>query len=314
MRILFASDLWLDFPGGAERLQGNVARDLMARGHAVQVVTGYEHATQGDGPPVCIDLDLPLTPEGAERLHHHIAVFRPDVIVSHHVWAREFAHVFGPWPWVQFVLNGKREPGADLAVYISKYVMGQHNDAKPQDFLLTPFANSDVIAHDGLRDAIGFIKPLPHKGAAFFYKIAKHMPDRQFVVLRGEWQDLELIERLPNVAFMEPVKDIRDFWGRCRIVLVPSLSEDAGTVAQEATVNRVPCISSLAGGLPETNGGGIRLPTTRVAKWVNAIKKLDNASYYQDVCDQQTKYYDATNHAGWLDLLAQKIEALPSTR
>jgi glycogen synthase len=49
MRILFLSDLWIPFPGGAERYVFNLARELVRRGHDVTVLTSYYRAQASDG-------------------------------------------------------------------------------------------------------------------------------------------------------------------------------------------------------------------------------------------------------------------------
>lgn len=311
MRILVLSDLWVPFPGGAERLLFNVARDLRRRGHDVSVVTGYEHAQTFDGPEVEIDLDLPLDEHGAFLLRAHIEQVAPDVIVTHHIWARAFRTVLvdAGIPVVHVVLNGERLHEAALAVYISKWVRDRAGEPRPEDLVLTPPAFDDVVAATH-GDAIGFVKPLPHKGVELVYKIARRMRDRRFVILRGEWQDLETIQEYDHVEFLEPVVDMRDFWSRVRVVLMPSVSEDAGTVAQEAALNGVPCISSDVGGLHETNGGGIRLPTDNVSRWMNAIRVLDNPIQYARVVERQRAYLDATDHRTTLDELAARIAAL----
>lgn len=309
-RVLVLSDLWVPFPGGAERLIFNIARHLQQRGHKVAVVTGYEHARCFDGPPVVIDLDLPVDAQGAAAMWEHIQAFEPDVILTHHVYARGFESLLALWgrPVVQVVLNGPRLESAAHAVFISGWVRREAGNARADDTTMTPPAFGDVVA-DSHGDAIGFIKPIAHKGAEFFWRIVRQLPERKFVVLRGEWQDLEIIEHHRNVELMEPVEDMRDFWRRVRLVLVPSLSEDAGTVGQEAAANGVPCISSKAGGLPETNGG-ILLSTTRVTRWCRAIKDLDDPYRYAQVVERQRAHLAAADHAGALDALAERIAAL----
>lgn len=310
MRILVLSDLWVPFPGGAERLLFNLARDIRNRGNDVAVVTGYEHAQVFDGPEVEIDLDLPLDERGALLLRAHVEQFAPDVILTHHVYARAFEPILvaSGVPIVQVVLNGSRIVDAALAVYISEWVRRTSGDSLPSDLTLTPPAFDDVVA-DEHGDAIGFIKPIPNKGVEFVYKIVRRLRDRRFVILRGEWQTLETIQEYDNVEFLEPVVDMRDFWSRVRVVLMPSISEDAGTVAQEAALNGVPCISSDVGGLSETNGG-IRLPTDNVSRWLNAIRILDNPVQYQRVVDRQRAHYAALGHRATLDELAARIAAL----
>lgn len=311
MRILVLSDLWLPFPGGAERLAFNLSRSLMRSGFDVGVLTGYEYPQDFDGPPV-MSGPLPLDGEGWAYISAIMLGFKPDVILTHHL----YAHVFGEQlvatgiPVVQIVLNGKRLPGAALAVYISEWVKAQAGDAESQDLVITPPAFDDVIAETH-GDAIGFIKPIPHKGVDLVYRIAAAMPERRFVILRGEWQDLEDIRPAPNIEFMEPVADIRDFYARVRMVLVPSLSEDAGTVAQECALNGIPCLSTDVGGLAETNGGGLLFaPNETANSWVHWIEALDKPLTYSAVTESQRSHLRRVDHAGKLALLAQRIGVL----
>lgn len=317
--ICVFSDLWVPFPGGAERLILNLSRDLLRRGNTVEVLTGYERPQQFDGPPV-VRTDLPLDRHGWAKIERMLSVFeqrhraKPDVILTHHL----YAHTFGERmietgiPVVQVVLNGHRLPGAALAVYISRWVRDQAGDAEPQDLVITPPAFDDVVAETH-GDAIGFIKPIPHKGVELVYAIAAAMPERQFVILRGEWQDLEVIRPAPNIEFMEPVNDIREFYARCRLVLMPSLSEDAGSVCFEATLNGLPAISTNVGGLRETNAGGIQLlPTASAEAWAANIRSLDDSVSYAWRVTRQRDAMRKLDHAGTLDLLAQRIKALAS--
>lgn len=314
--ILFLSDLWVPFPGGAERLAFNVARSLQRRGESIAVVTGYGPAKEFDGPPVRV-LPIPVGPnrdEGGRMVADLLGMVKPSVILTHHYYASQFSPeiIASGIPFVQIVLNGHRIPEAALAVYISRWVRDQCGGAQPQDIVMTPPAFDDVVASEH-GDAIGFIKPLPHKGVELVYRIAALMPERRFVILRGEWQDLEVIRPAPNIEFMEPVDDIREFYARCRMVLMPSLSEDAGSVCQEATLNGLPCLSMRVGGLAETGAYGLSfLPEEPVRAWVESIRQLDDPTSYEGVVSHQRYGLSLVDHAGSLDLLAQRIKGLAS--
>lgn len=123
--ILFLSDLWPPFPGGAERLAFNLARDLMRRGEDVTALTGYEHPLQLDGPPVIQDLGFEVfdgRDRGGARVAAHLDEIRPDVVVTHALYAHQFERelVASGVPWVQVVLNGQRIPTAHLGVHITR--------------------------------------------------------------------------------------------------------------------------------------------------------------------------------------------------
>lgn len=311
-RVLVLTDLYPPFPGGWERYVYNLAVHLQATGMDVHVLTAYEPARQFDGPPITAQ---PIGDGDGDPGWGPVSVmigsYKPDVIVTGHHFARLFdadLAVTGI-PVVQVVLNGQRLSHAAHAVYITEFVRSLDQSARLSDQTIWPWATPDVVSHD-YGDAVGFIKPIPHKGVDLVYRIAEKMPERRFIVLRGEWQDLEVIRRLRNVEFMEPVHDIRDFWGRVNCVLVPSLSEDAGTVAQEATLNGVPCVSSDRGGLIETNGGGVMLDPTDLAPWLWAIRALDDPGERAVVVDRMRHHYEAHDHPARLAALADRIREL----
>lgn len=313
MRLLVLSDLWPPFPGGAERLMFNLTRDLLRRGVDATVLTGYGPAQQFDGPPLIVREDIGVfdrRDEGAKVVVQTLADVDPDALLVHHLYAREFTPeiVASGLPFVQVLLNGDRIPEANLAVCISRWVW-ERGEPKDGDLVITPPAFPDVVS-DTHGDAIGFIKPIEHKGVDLFYRIAERLPHRRFVVLRGEWQTLEDIRERPNVTFLEPVDDMRDFYRQVRAVLVPSRSEDAGTVAQEATLNGIPCISSNVDGLVETNDGGLQLDRDDLDAWVHWIERLDDPAFVDALVRAQRSGLARQDHAGKLDQFAERVLSL----
>jgi len=115
------------------------------------------------------------------------------------------------------------------------------------------------------------------------------------------------------VEFMEPCDDIRDFYSRCRLVLMPSLSEDAGTVPQECAVNSIPCISSNVGGLPETNFGGIVLPPDDPYPWITEICKLDHEDYRKEIVWRQQGYVKSLDWEKRYDEINERIKQICSS-
>lgn len=291
MRLLFLSDLWTPFPGGAERFLSNIAHELRKRGHEIHVLTSYERAVDIDGIAIHFrDIGVNARRgEGEEIIKQMVHEIKPDMMFTHHFFASEFKSLVIQFlmPVVQVVHNGGKIPGAALAIFNSQYTRSQ-TTSNEKDMVILPPAYEDIVA-DLHGDSIGFVKPIHHKGVDFVYRLAAHFPERKFLILRGEWQNLEDIRQLPNVTFMEPVNDIREFYSKCRLMLMPSWSEDAGTIPQEAALNGLPCISTDVMGLPETNGGGIILPRDENL-WRAAIEKLDDPAYYQSIAERQREY------------------------
>lgn len=318
VRVLILSDLWRPFSGGAEALIGRYADALHAHPDIeVSVLTGYEFPRMTEPfSLVSWPIGIGAAYEGGHEegwavIDANIKVTRPDVILTHHLYAYEFETELAATgiPVVQIVLNQRRLPCATFAVYISEWVRATAGPFNPGDMTIRPMASDDC---DAMRSgpAIGFIKPIAHKGVELVYAIAESFPDRPFLVLRGEWQDLEILCDLPNVRYMEPVDNIRDFYGECRIVLMPSRSEDAGTVAQEATVNGLPCISSNVGGLPETNGGGIRLDPFDLGAWIEAIRNLDDPAVYDAIVARQRAYAHRLGTPGLVAEFVARVAAI----
>lgn len=307
MKILVLSDLWLPFPGGAERYIANVTDALVARGHEVHILTSYAKAKSAL-PMTIADIGVYERHEqGADLLSTAIHclwgdegcslddMYHWDCVLSHHFFMGEFPDVFAASfiPFIEIIHNRQRHPDAAFAIFNSQYTADRCG-FREGDIVMLPPASPRVKFDRALAfpppEYIGHIKPLGGKGIALTYQLAAIMPERKFLVLRGEWQDGEDIRRLPNVEFMEPCDDIREFYSRCRVVLMPSLSEDAGTVPQECALNGIPCISSNVGGLPETNAGGVVLPPDDVYSWVTEVCKLDHPEQYKQIVESQRKH------------------------
>jgi glycosyltransferase involved in cell wall biosynthesis len=94
---------------------------------------------------------------------------------------------------------------------------------------------------------------------------------------------------LGNLTIMPNSPDPRRFYRMTKLLLMPSLMENAGFVAMEAMTNGIPVLASNRGGLPETVGDAApmieipvgytpetrELPTAEeVEPWIKAIVRL----------------------------------------
>ena len=119
------------------------------------------------------------------------------------------------------------------------------------------------------------------------------------------------LSALKNLTVWPNTPDARRVFAASKLVLMPSLMENAGCIAREAMFNGMPVLASNRGGLPETVGGGEQgarsleqgegsagflfdiparythqtreLPSAKdVAPWVETIIRLwDDAAYYE---------------------------------
>ncbi len=110
-----------------------------------------------------------------------------------------------------------------------------------------------------------FVNPEPRKGVHVFARIAevlaRRRPDIPLLIVEGAARTNCLAELgidlagLTNLRTMPNTPDPRDFYAVTKVLLMPSLMENAGFVAMEAMINGIPVLASNRGGLPETIGG-----------------------------------------------------------
>ena len=157
--------------------------------------------------------------------------------------------------------------------------------------VIAPFIEKESYRTETTRENVTFINPIPLKGRDVALEIARLCPDIPFSFVEAWPLSAELrqelmqkVSTLPNVKLLPLQKDMREVYGKCKILLVPSLYEEAyGRVVTEAQVSGIPVVASTRGGLPEAVGtGGILLDSDgSVHAWVTAIRKLwqDNQHY-----------------------------------
>jgi glycosyltransferase involved in cell wall biosynthesis len=153
---------------------------------------------------------------------------------------------------------------------------------------------------------VTLVNPEPRKGIHVFARIAevlsRRRPDIPLLIVEGAGKANLLpqlgidLSGLKNLRIMPNAPDARGFHAMTKLLVMPSLMENAGLVAMEAMVNGIPVLASNRGGLPETIGdAGLVLdvparytPDTRdvptaeeVEPWVEAIIRLwdDSAEY-----------------------------------
>jgi len=109
---------------------------------------------------------------------------------------------------------------------------------------------------------IAMINPSRVKGVDTFLAVAKALPQHRFLLVESWKLDgaaliaLEArLAGLPNVQFMHRAADVGDIYARTRLLLVPSMWEEAfGRVVIEAQSCGIPVLVSRRGGLPEAVG------------------------------------------------------------
>jgi glycosyltransferase involved in cell wall biosynthesis len=144
------------------------------------------------------------------------------------------------------------------------------------------------------RQFVTFINPVPLKGSEIAFALAARRPDLPFLFVAG-WPVTPAEEaarqararRLPNITWQASVQDMRPVYARTRLLLAPSLWEEAwGRVVSEAQISGIPALASRRGGLPEAVGpGGMLVPhDAPVEEWAAALgAMLDDPARYAAV-------------------------------
>ena len=134
------------------------------------------------------------------------------------------------------------------------------------------------------------------KGAEIALALVEARPDIPFLIVEGwplprGWRNdsMDVQARLrsrANVTWQRSVADMRKIYSRTRILLAPSLWDEAwGRVVTEAQISGIPVLASDRGGLPESVGPGGRLVSqdAPVGEWVRQLSAMwdDGVSYAQ---------------------------------
>ena len=127
------------------------------------------------------------------------------------------------------------------------------------------------------------VNPEPMKGGHLAVDIAASRPDIPFLFVQT-WPDSKTLqsvakraERLSNISWIRPVKDMRKIYRGAKILLVPSqVTEAWGRVITESQASGIPAVASNLGGVPEalSSGGILVEPDASTEVWVRALDVL----------------------------------------
>jgi glycosyltransferase involved in cell wall biosynthesis len=92
--------------------------------------------------------------------------------------------------------------------------------------------------------------------------------------LDPEWKRLRALPS-PPVRIVGKMDDVRPFYARCDVLLVPSLEESFGRVAVEAMLNGVPVVASDIPALRQVvGGGGLLFPVGDAATAADRVVRI----------------------------------------
>ena len=293
MRIVSFCPRYLPVLAGGETGAHGIHRALVERGHEVSVVT----ATQ------CVE-------RRARKMLHGVEVFHGRIRPAHHRYVEDIRpHVLfaqfeqavptirvamatglpvvilchGPYGYTELAEAGLAQ-AVDLFVFNSTFLLNLANRNVHHVVVSPPIDVDRVRAPAGLeaRYAATLVNLFSNKGPHVLYELARRMPRRLFLGVRGGYGNQEEHD-LPNVDLVDPTPDIGRVYGASRVVLMPSAEESFGMVALEAQSNGVPVIASNIPSLRESLGtGAFFVDRDNLDGWERALRLLDDDCTYDE--------------------------------
>ena len=138
------------------------------------------------------------------------------------------------------------------------------------------------------REYVTLINLNANKGGDILYKIAKSMPDVEFLGVKGGYDGQIIKKGLPNLTYMDNTPYIQSIYAKTDILLVPSKEESWGRVAVEAMSSGIPVIAHPTPGLLEScDSAGIFCDRNNISAWVKEIRRLkDDAAWRAKISEK----------------------------
>jgi glycosyltransferase involved in cell wall biosynthesis len=328
LKIVFASahPYPPQIAGGSQSNTHEMATELILRGHEVSVLAGLTRdgwigarnrtLMKLLGRKAIGDTSLGYSVyrswfawEGAPEVAR---VARPDVVVAQSGQILRVAKAFSSAsvPLVIYLHNVEfddhGEPLEDFrnATFLanSQFTADRYRaEYGIEPIVINPLFQAERYTVRSTRERVLFINPHPVKGVDIALGLAAACPDIPFDFVESwtlsDEQRSALRARareLGNVVLHPRTNDVREHYGRARLVLVPSRWEETwGRVASEAHFSGIPALASATGGLPEAVGpGGVLLaPDAPLEDWATALRSLwDDSARYEDLAQAALAY------------------------
>jgi glycosyltransferase involved in cell wall biosynthesis len=329
MRILFVTRDYFPAMGGVQVFTHDLATRLLARGHAVGVLTLRRRDSASglidrvvrklrNRAPLHVDNKLgyptmrSIVPH--EALRELVRSFEPDIVVvsgaGRHTRGitRKILAEARNVPKVLFLRDVAStalvgEPGfrADLVLAASRFLAGEAIRLGGEATYLPSIFDRERYRINTSRQVVLFVNPVPQKGLDIALALAERRPDILFAFVRC-W-DLKpstlralrgRVLRLRNVELRGTMEDPAALYGDARILLVPSVyPEGWPRVVSEAQVSGIPVIGSRIGGIPEAVGpGGILVDLEApIEEWLEGLSRLwDDRAAYDEYSAQAVRH------------------------
>lgn len=296
---------------GSERVAHEINKFLISKGHQVRVIlmqagmhnirVPYEYeGVDIIGPPSHIDGYM-----WGDVLMTHLD-FTQHTVQMGSICDRpviNFIHNSHPYP---SIINAQKN---NSCVYNSEWIKEKLNYKWPGIVFPPPcdYRHYDVCEDPANNEYITLINLDENKGGKILRRLAKAMPDKKFLAVKGSYSEPASIGQITdmpnNVTVVANSPDILSVYRQTRVLLMLSRYESWGRTATEAMCNGIPVICTPTPGLKENCGSaGIYIPergpidqdkqtgrvlsddgdTYDIGPLIKQIKKLDNQKEYKE--------------------------------
>lgn len=147
-----------------------------------------------------------------------------------------------------------------LTDFVEKFGEGRFRPrlCYPADYDFFDPAPQTLSPWEEKQSFVTLVSPCPEKGMSIFVKLAEAMPETQFLAVKTtQWTKPyheQALKKYPNIKIMASSAKIDDFLKLTRVLVVPSVFQEAfGLVALEAQLRGIPVVSTNSCGLAEAN-------------------------------------------------------------
>ena len=128
---------------------------------------------------------------------------------------------------------------------------------------------------------VTLVNCMDDKGGEVLVKLAKAMPETQFLGVLGGYGNQIIEKGLPNLRYMKNTPDASKFYSQTDIILMPSYYESWGRVAVEAMSIGIPVIAHPTPGLKESLGeAGLFADRDTLDQWIRCIQRLQSDPWF----------------------------------
>lgn len=301
MRILFSVHLYPPKHNcGGEYYIHNMAKYLISKGHDCRVL--LHQANTHKITKVYVHEGVEVFPPGKNMEVHFNWADRVFTHLEYTNWTIHMSRIYKK-PCFFIVHNthsyacAANEKSNVNIIYNSQAAADMLQYPHPSMVLHPPvdFRKFDIGKQPFGNKFITLINLNQNKGGKIFYEIARRMPERQFLAVKGSY-DEQIIEDLPNVLFLDNSPNILPVYEMTRILIMPSEYESWGMTATEAMCNGIPVICTPTFGLKENCGvAGIYVERDDIDSWAKQIRKLDQKKNYlrqSEICRNRARELD----------------------